>query len=979
MIAEDGDPYYAFTLGTQAMRRRVEAAGLAIGGALGVAAEPYPHQVAAVRRVLTDTQVRHLLADEVGLGKTVQALMILNALRWQNPAHKAVILLPNRLIDQWRRECWTRGHCKVSVFGEDSQRDDEAWVRLVRPQSIRSGEFRLQPERFDLLVVDEPQLIPAEVMEIVERAAGDFRQFLVLSATPGLGDPAKLRRIMAMLEPDRAAIASAKSYDLPTLLNELEAGAAEGEHDSGMLPEAIWRAFSISRRILRSTRAEWGRYLPQRRYQHVSVCPLASERERVTLGMGWVGNVRQQGGRTDTWRAAQVIHRGTASTRAYASGQADSSGLLAKAAASGAGVPGDSRLDALLDILGGIWHEHADEQVIIVAGDNPTIDFLKPRLARYFGGGSRSFSMAELRREGEASESEEADIRAMDAQLAAFARGDARVMLLGEWVQAGLNLHHFARNIIFYATPWDCDAIDQLIGRLDRLRPNGLWRGDQGRHFGRIRVWTIGQEGTAEERVLAGLTALGLFERPLPPLSPEDSLAIDGELKGLAFTGERDPVRRLSNMAQAWNGAGLQSRLSQYSPYSATAAQALYDGLQASPIPGPLAISIAEADTFTSASERALRAWLTLIERSDTFAVGHRRDRLDPEVRFMTIWYRSKPTMFDPFQIAGVDGDNWMTGHVPFIAARRHLEQPPRVTVNTDEGEEGGRPLRFLDHGDEIHDSLVEGFLGYAGAICSRSQPHQLQIALDPRHPLLVTCSGKVLALAAGWSDPGELAMPRFDSKTLERMAVAPTEAQKAALAADVRRAADWWLADQRWLRDRIRARSYFAALVRSENGWSPLPDELARHAFMPIPDVRDSRPARIRGTPPRLTPADVQAGCRRALGCIVEKANGDRDGGLGTFQEALRIRIQVVTAEGEDIVASREAALERLRSERTSVQDWAREGQIAAAKRSLDLARATVSQRLSWLEAMPELVAKMSPTILGVVVIRPAPFPDEG
>ncbi|WP_347708437.1 SNF2-related protein [Sphingosinicella sp. YJ22] len=960
------------------MRRRVEAAGLAIGGALGVAAEPYPHQVAAVRRVLTDTQVRHLLADEVGLGKTVQALMILNALRWQNPAHKAVILLPNRLIDQWRRECWTRGHCKVSVFGEDAQRDDEAWVRLVRPQSIRSGEFRLQPERFDLLVVDEPQLIPAEVMEIVERTAGDFRQFLLLSATPGLGDPAKLRRIMAMLEPDRAAIASAKAHDLPALLDDIEASAAEGEHGNSMLPDTVWRTFSISRRILRSTRAEWGRYLPQRRYDHVSVGPLASERERVTLGMDWVGNVRQQGARTDTWRAAQVIHRGAASTRAYASGQADATGLLARAAAAGAGVPGDSRLDALLDILCGIWHQDADEQVIIVAGDNPSIDFLKPRLARYFGGDSRSLPMAELRREGEASDSEEADIRAMDAQLAAFARGEARVMLLGEWVQAGLNLHHFARNIIFYATPWDSDVVDQLIGRLDRLRPNGLWRGDQGRHFGRIRVWTISQEGTAEERVLAGLEALGVFERPLPPLSPEDALTIDGELKGLAFTGERDPVRRLSAMAAGWNGTGLQSRLSRFSPYSAAAAQALYDGLQTSPMPGPLVRSTVEADTFTSASERALRGWLTLIERSDTFAVDHRRDRLDPDVRFMTIWYRSKPAMFDPFQIAGVEGNNWMTGHVPFITARRHLAQPPRMTVNTDEGEEGGRPLRFLDHGDEVHDSLVDGFLSYAGTNCSPSQPQPLQVALDPRHPLLATCSGKVLALAAGWSDPGELAMPAFNSETLGRMATAPTEAQRAALAGDVRRAADWWLADQRWLRDHISARSYYTALVRSENGWTRLPDEIARLAFMPVPDLPDSRPARLRGTPPRLAPADVQAACRRALGCIVEQANGARDEALGAFQEALASRIQVVTVEGGDIIAAKEAALERLRSERTSVQDWAREGQIAAAKRSLEMARTAVSQRLAWLEAMPEKIAEMTPRILGVVIMRAAPFSDE-
>ncbi|MGO7205875.1 hypothetical protein ACCT30_32725, partial [Rhizobium ruizarguesonis] len=81
------DHYLRFVNCVQALRRRTEALTIAMGGALGVAADPLPHQLASARRVLSDTDVRHLLSDEVGLGKTVQALMIVNALRWQYPKH----------------------------------------------------------------------------------------------------------------------------------------------------------------------------------------------------------------------------------------------------------------------------------------------------------------------------------------------------------------------------------------------------------------------------------------------------------------------------------------------------------------------------------------------------------------------------------------------------------------------------------------------------------------------------------------------------------------------------------------------------------------------------------------------------------------------------------------------------------------------------------------------------------------------------
>ena len=151
------DIYRNIISGVQALRRRTEALTLGVGGALGVAADPYPYQVDTVKRILSDTKIRHLIADEVGLGKTVQALMIINALHWQNPDYRVVILVPDRLVGQWLDECWTRAHTLAAIIENDDQLGDDTVIRLVRPQNIQDGAFTLDPDRFDLLVIDEPQ------------------------------------------------------------------------------------------------------------------------------------------------------------------------------------------------------------------------------------------------------------------------------------------------------------------------------------------------------------------------------------------------------------------------------------------------------------------------------------------------------------------------------------------------------------------------------------------------------------------------------------------------------------------------------------------------------------------------------------------------------------------------------------------------------------------------------------------------------
>ena len=102
--------YVDLCLTAQAVRRELEGIRTPLVPAIGVAASTYTHQMANVYRVLTDVRVRHLLADEVGLGKTVQALMILNALKYQRRDLQALVVVPDSLVTQWR---WLGRHNSV--------------------------------------------------------------------------------------------------------------------------------------------------------------------------------------------------------------------------------------------------------------------------------------------------------------------------------------------------------------------------------------------------------------------------------------------------------------------------------------------------------------------------------------------------------------------------------------------------------------------------------------------------------------------------------------------------------------------------------------------------------------------------------------------------------------------------------------------------------------------------------------------------
>lgn len=152
-----------------------------------------PHQIAAVRRVLSDPIQRYLLADEVGLGKTIEAGLIIRQHLIDNPETEVLVATPSALCNQWRHELSQK--LRLDQFGEAFKCCSHAEIARVTRTP-------------DVLVVDEAHhLVGGEGGPLAASAvrlrelAGDVPVLLLLSATPPLGEEASFLELLNLLDP----------------------------------------------------------------------------------------------------------------------------------------------------------------------------------------------------------------------------------------------------------------------------------------------------------------------------------------------------------------------------------------------------------------------------------------------------------------------------------------------------------------------------------------------------------------------------------------------------------------------------------------------------------------------------------------------------------------------------------------------------------------------------------------------------------
>ncbi|MEV4288470.1 protein DpdE [Nonomuraea bangladeshensis] len=173
------------------------SASLSLGGILSSAVEIHDHQVGAARRVLTDPIPRYLLADEVGLGKTIEAGMVLRQLLLDT-AGTAVVIAPDQVVGQWKQELAR----KFRVH------DLPGTVQVVGHAAIGS----IRPEPRMLTIVDEAHRLTERVnyggdghrdqqYDALRVIAHASKALLLLSATPVRSNEDAFLGLLHLLDP----------------------------------------------------------------------------------------------------------------------------------------------------------------------------------------------------------------------------------------------------------------------------------------------------------------------------------------------------------------------------------------------------------------------------------------------------------------------------------------------------------------------------------------------------------------------------------------------------------------------------------------------------------------------------------------------------------------------------------------------------------------------------------------------------------
>jgi ATP-dependent helicase HepA len=192
-----------------------------IRGLTGGRTSLLPHQLYIAHEVARRYAPRVLLADEVGLGKTIEAGLVIHQQLLTERAQRVLIVVPETLMHQWLVEMLRRFNLHFSIFNHNrysDQKSDETGNPFLSEQLVLcSLDFLLDPEildnavsaEWDLLVVDEAHHLQwsresvSPEYQLVESLSEASRGVLLLTATPEqLGKASHFARLR-LLDPDR--------------------------------------------------------------------------------------------------------------------------------------------------------------------------------------------------------------------------------------------------------------------------------------------------------------------------------------------------------------------------------------------------------------------------------------------------------------------------------------------------------------------------------------------------------------------------------------------------------------------------------------------------------------------------------------------------------------------------------------------------------------------------------------------------------
>jgi ATP-dependent helicase HepA len=212
LTSGDAGPASAFALRTRVVRLEAMRRADSLGALLSSRVHVLPHQVGAAGRILADRSPRFVLADEVGLGKTIEAGLVYAGLRQLGLAERVLVVVPEHLAFQWMAELFHKFNALFTLLSPDriaALGGPEAALAQSKLAILSQEQLASDPavaaaaaaQAFDLVIVDEAHhLADDRLFEAVAPLARSSFGLLLLTATPVRLDPREYFRLLSLVE-----------------------------------------------------------------------------------------------------------------------------------------------------------------------------------------------------------------------------------------------------------------------------------------------------------------------------------------------------------------------------------------------------------------------------------------------------------------------------------------------------------------------------------------------------------------------------------------------------------------------------------------------------------------------------------------------------------------------------------------------------------------------------------------------------------
>lgn len=464
-----------------------------------------PHQQKGALRILRDMDGRALLADEVGLGKTITAGMVLKECIARGFVKRALILTPPSLVSQWQEELSSKFELNFKNIENEKEWENTefaiASIDKIRNFNVKTNTFKHSMAHeiyWDIIIIDEAHKLKDKKTyrwRFVDKL--QKKRLLLLTATPFQNNLVELYNLLSLL----------KRGHLGTFSEFRRKFLSKGNERRPLNPAELKK--KLEEVMIRRRRDEVKGITSIKRIPKIQPVELTIEEKEsynavLNLLVHHYKDFNENPINT-TLATYSILPKITSSSKSameflenivknpkYSQMTREMARHMIKGFAD---LKEDSKINGLLKIISEIVKKSKKAKILLYTKHPATLKYISEILRK------KKFSLVEF--QGGLSPSEKS------ARIKEFGK-KAQIMVSTDTGAEGLNLQ-FCNNIINYDLPWNPMAVEQRIGRLDRIGQTK-----------NINVYNLATKDTMEEHVvdliINKMCCIGLVMGELPIL-----------------------------------------------------------------------------------------------------------------------------------------------------------------------------------------------------------------------------------------------------------------------------------------------------------------------------------------------------------------------------------------------------------------------------------------------------------------------------